>query len=347
LVSQLWIEPEDLDIDNLAEGELAPEAAKTASYILWALSGRKFSGVTTVTERYAREYYGGDVGMTAKNTQPHVTSNGVTNVRLDGLQRLHLRGRPVQRILSVKTPDGSTISPDSYYLTEHAILNFYDLEVPYDIEVTYTYGSPPPIAGKMAAKAFAKQLLLAWTGNDSCALPDRVTSVSRQGISYTVLDSQDFIEDLRTGIYLVDLFLKTANPDKARARARVFSPDVPRARRYTPKPLKLTPSAADINVGDSDVLVTFLLADINAEWLLGNSWTTEVVVRSWSGGRASSIPNAAVINSTDETLTVSLSRATVMGVIGTIDPGTWDLYVNQGGPITHVVAGNIKLARTL
>lgn len=77
-----------------------------------------------------------------------------------------------------------------------------------------------------------------------------MTSVSRQGVSYTILDNQEFIEELRTGLYVIDLFLKTVNPDNARRKSKVFSPDQPRARRYTPKALPLTVNA------DFDLVVT-------------------------------------------------------------------------------------------
>jgi hypothetical protein len=49
-MSNLWVTPEELG--DFAETEFAYEAAKAASNLLWALSGRKYSGTTTVTERY-------------------------------------------------------------------------------------------------------------------------------------------------------------------------------------------------------------------------------------------------------------------------------------------------------
>jgi hypothetical protein len=82
----------------------------------------------------------------------------------------------------------------------------------------------------MAAKALADQFVLAMQGSEECTLPQRVTSISRQGMSMTLLDPQDFLDKGRTGIYQVDLFLTTINPDGARLRSRVFSPDTPRAR---------------------------------------------------------------------------------------------------------------------
>jgi hypothetical protein len=45
------------------------------------------------------------------------------------------------------------------------------------------------------------------------------------------LDNQDFLDDLKTGVYAVDLFLRSVNPDKARVKSKVFSVDIPRGRR--------------------------------------------------------------------------------------------------------------------
>jgi len=99
-----------------------------------------------------------------------------------------------------------------------------------DVEVSYTFGAPPPVLGQMAARELANQYVLALTGDDACALPQRVTQVSRQGVSWTLLDPQDFLDKGLTGIYGVDLFLRTVNPHKAQMRSRVFSPDVPRGK---------------------------------------------------------------------------------------------------------------------
>jgi hypothetical protein len=96
--------------------------------------------------------------------------------------------------------------------------------------VTYTYGTGPPALGRIAAKALADQYILAMSNSDECMLPQRVTQISRQGMSWTLLDPQDFLDKGRTGIYQVDLFLTTVNPDGARLRSRVFSPDIPRGK---------------------------------------------------------------------------------------------------------------------
>ena len=231
-MSNLWVTPEELG--DYAESDYAYDAAKTASYLLWGMSGRKFSGITTVTERYVSSFdpYLRTSGSTLSYS-PVLIDGQVQNIQSGGLlnrfgynqdfqgdgtssaSRLRLRGRKVVKIHSVRDLNGEIIDPSKYYLAEHSTL----VGVPGSgwfssrVEVTYTYGSPPPTAGRAAARVLATELVKLYEGDDTCALPQRVTSISRQGVSYTLLDSQDFIDELRTGIYAIDLFLKTANPD--------------------------------------------------------------------------------------------------------------------------------------
>lgn len=231
---KLWITPEELPADYREE-ESTLDACKAASEILWGMSGRKFSGVETVTEEYARD-------IPDLRTRVHEMGLAMTDLSLikrnlpeyrdDTHRRIKLRGRPVRDVVSVHNVNtGEEIAPTSYYLEDRSMLVF-DHYITDRYAVTYSYGTPPPASGKMAAKQLAIQFTLLW-GNreDECSLPSRVTSVNREGVSWTLLDSQDFIAELRTGIYAVDLFLKTVNPNKAQNRARVFSPDIPRGRR--------------------------------------------------------------------------------------------------------------------
>lgn len=221
-MSNLWVLPEELG--DQASSEYAYEAAQTASYLMWALSGRKWLGVNTVTERYdlpitdySRETYSADpVLRVPERVNPRVS--------------LRLRGQPVISVEKVSYIGGPIAPETDYFVTDRSTLNF-DNYVGTSVEVTYTFGTKPPVAGRMAARELAMQFALLWSGDEECSLPDRVTSVSRQGLTFTILDNQTFIDDLKTGVYSVDLFLKTANPDKARARAKVFSPDTPRGRR--------------------------------------------------------------------------------------------------------------------
>jgi hypothetical protein len=91
------------------------------------------------------------------------------------------------------------------------------------ITVSYICGSGVPAGGKLAARALAEEMLSGMTGGP-CQLPERVTSVTRQGMTFTLLDPQDFLDKGRTGLYVVDLFLRGANPRGAMRPARVFIP---------------------------------------------------------------------------------------------------------------------------
>jgi hypothetical protein len=158
---------------------------------------------------------------------------------------LRLRGAPVLEVTAVRV-GGGDLDPAAYAIYDYSFIaapnacwNTCD-----DVTVTYRYGAPPPALGRIAAKALADQYLLAMAGDEECALPQRITSISRQGMSWTLLDPQEFLDKGRTGIYQVDLFLATVNPDGARLRSRVFSPDIPRARsvRRTAPTTRMTPA---------------------------------------------------------------------------------------------------------
>lgn len=236
-MSGLWITPEELP-DDLGESEFAAEACEAASFLLWGMSGRKFSGVRTVTEQYGKSLPElavllGELGMATD--QLSIIRLRLPEYASELHNKIRLRGKPVREVDSVfDVISGEEINSSEYKLFEHSTLVF-DFYLTKPIEVTYTYGTPPPAAGKMAARALATQFAYLWGDDaDKCTLPERVTSVQRQNVSWVLLDQQDFIADLRTGVYAVDLFLKTVNPDRATQRAKVFSPDIKRARRPNP-----------------------------------------------------------------------------------------------------------------
>lgn len=347
MASNLWVNVEELG--TYGESQYAYDACKTASYLLWGMSGRKYSGTTTVTEKYVSSY---DpylrLGASAKNYQPVLVNGHVENVRSDGFgrfgeydflgdgtssrSRLRLRGRKVVKIHNMRDQFGKIISPSKYYLSEHStiIANPGANWSPSNVEVTYTYGTPPPTAGKAAARILAIELVKLYEGDDSCALPQRVTSISRQGVSYTLLDSQDFIDELRTGIYAIDLFLKTANPDRARARARVFSPDVSKARRTTPHPLLLTESAFDLRVLPTGGSTVLYLDEVNGEFLLDDSsWALSMTVSDYTGTKTVNFENAITLNTETEQIALSVSYEDVYNVLGIRDPGTYEIYCTR------------------
>lgn len=97
-------------------------------------------------------------------------------------------------------------------------------------EVTYGKGRPVPIAGQAALGALACELCKACIGDSSCCLPERVTTIARQGLTMALLDPMEFLSRNLTGIYAVDLWLTTVNPHGRARHAGIYSPDMPELR---------------------------------------------------------------------------------------------------------------------
>lgn len=341
-MSNLWVTPEELGV--YTDSDYAYEACKSASYLLWGMSGRKYSGVTTVTERYVSSY---DPylrsGGSSLTYNPILIQGNVVNMPSGGRyaeddfqgdgtssnSRVRLRGRKVVKVHTLRDLDGNIIDPDKYYLSDHSTIFGVPGSgwSPSQVEVTYTYGTPPPTAGRAAARVLATELVKLYEDDDTCALPQRVTSVARQGVSYTVLDNQDFIDELKTGLYAIDLFLKTANPDKARARARVFSPDQPRARRITGASPLHPLSAFDLYATADGASNLYYFSEVNADFLDGsNAWTIQIDFSDINSNTTSTITNAAVIDRVENTIRVSATYKQVLDAIGPRDPGILDMY---------------------
>ena len=148
--------------------------------------------------------------------------------------RLRLDGQPLQTVHTVTT-SGTAIP---FERIGNASIRFAErreggtfCNPPAEVEVEYTYGwdtLPPRL--KAAVDRLAEELTAAETGG-ACQIPERVMSVSRQGMSWDLIDPMEFLDAGRTGIYEVDLALRTYNPGGSRRKARVFSVDRPPPER--------------------------------------------------------------------------------------------------------------------
>jgi hypothetical protein len=366
--NNLWITAEELG-DNYAYTEFTTEAIKMASYLLWAMSGRKYTGETTVTERYTCTLRNNRLGPSRKTTSPILFGGDMYNIpsgdydeyselTADGMSpdsRIKLRGRPVTKIHSMRNRVGAIINPSNYYLVDHSTIHVKagTAWTPCNTEVTYSYGTPVPVAGKMAARTLATEFIKLWSDDDTCQLPQRVTSVSRQGVSYTILDNQEFIDELRTGLLVVDLFLKTVNPDNARRKAKVFSVDTPRARRYSPKPLKYT-SSVDYDIVIAPTVGTStswssLDKGLNlSNFFPDSGWTAEVTIQNYDGTKSVDLPSSSiVVNQSSEVVVFDISYSEAMTALGMVDPGIWTLYATKMidgiENIVTIASGNLQI----
>jgi hypothetical protein len=98
------------------------------------------------------------------------------------------------------------------------------------LRVTYQFGSTITASARRAVLWYAHQLWLEGNGCSDCGecqLPERTTSVQREGISYTLLSPQDYLRDGKTGIPSVDLYLASVNPRRALRPSAVYTPDSP------------------------------------------------------------------------------------------------------------------------
>lgn len=365
-----WITADELG--DYSYTQYTEEAIQVASNLLWAMSGRKYTGETIVTERYTCTLRNNRMGPSDRTNSPVLFGGDVYNIPSgdydeyselvsDGLSpdaRIRLRGRPVTQVITIRNKNGDILDPSTYYLVDHSTIHIRAGTpwTPCNVEITYKYGIPVPTAGKMAARKLAIEFARLWSGDEECELPQRVTSVSRQGVSYTILDNQEFIDELRTGLYEIDLFLKTVNPDNARRKSKVFSVDTPRARKYTPKPLRLLPDTEfdlTLNATSASDSISWNSAgsgtDLSNFFPLNATYTPKVILRNYGETTSVNLDSGDItLDYSDNTLDFTISYAKAKSALGLVDPGTWTLYASStdGGGVESLVelaSGNLQI----
>lgn len=227
-------------------------ATQWATYVLWALSGRRF-GACEVTVRPCGSncnFYGGWMGWPvwgdAYSSQPWMRPFvrggqwfncgccGVCSCRADC--SVWLPG-PVASIVEVVV-DGVVVDPANYRVDDRQWLvglngqcwpecQNMNLESPESgtFEVTYTRGTPVPVAGQVAAGELACEFIKACAGQ-ACGLPENLASLTRQGVEVTMVSPTDIATSGLTGNRNVDMWIRAVNPNGLKQRPRVYSPDV-------------------------------------------------------------------------------------------------------------------------
>lgn len=243
-----------LDGDPVSQGVI-DNAVLAASQILWAITGRQFSQCQA-TIRPCRACDDPcclpsftDYGFTGSGypSYPFHQADGswinmscpctddCSCVNLDKIKIPY----PTCSVDEVKI-DGLVVDPSNY-----KVLNFEelvwanpvsggwprcnDLRKPDTEEgtwsVTVTWGKAPDQLVLQAAAEMACEIIKDCTGKP-CRLPQRVSSVTRQGISVSFLDTMEFLDKGLTGLYFVDLAARIYNPNRLMRRPTVYSPDV-------------------------------------------------------------------------------------------------------------------------
>jgi hypothetical protein len=180
--------------------ELLQEFADRATSLLYTLSGRRFQGRKMVTIE-AQVGPRGYVKLTPWVPVRSVISSDYPTVGL--------------------TPAGTAaiVAPDM----AGAI-----------IPLTIEYGEDPPASGRDAAAALAAHMLRSDSryaelvkgtpAQEDVLPPAHITSIARQGVTYSYADRAALAREDQTGVYEVDLFLRAVNPTGMRHQPKVVAP---------------------------------------------------------------------------------------------------------------------------
>lgn len=251
-------EPAEGQMDR-AEAQALFEAQ--AIELLWETTGRVF-GVCEIEVRPCRSGCAGDESSTfwgrgpgfdtsfprqggGSSWRPALIRGEWTNITCgcltgcscspDGARSLALPG-PITEIVSVMI-DGALLDPSAYRV-DHARLLVrqdggewpacQDMSVggdqPGSFVVKYKSGVAVPVGGQIAAGRLACELALAACKDSSCALPKRLQSITREGVTVGIaLTGQNWYD---TGIWSIDTWIN-AVVKRPRGYASVRSVDVP------------------------------------------------------------------------------------------------------------------------
>lgn len=262
------------DIDPV----IVQDAIYAATQSLYQLSGKKYRGIQVYNELYT------PTCLPSFNTS---WSNGAP-ARQDARRQgcgcsrdgIFLRRRPVQHVYQVSYDASGDIIPR----TSYAVDNMNRLTGSYskhsDIRITYAAGVGPTQLAKTACIALAGEIALYHAGSDSCRLPKNVSSITREGISFTITDKQEFLDRGLVGIYEVDLFLRSVNPDKARSRARVLTADQSRGRQTSVLRSSCVISTQSLSVSTGEITTfSYYWREFNTPHLITGYYT----IRAKSG----------------------------------------------------------------
>lgn len=226
-------------------------ALNMASEVLYALTARQF-GICTTTLRPCRsECYSSSwwsqqallpfsqttltptasqywLGMACGGCGSDCSCTNISEVALPG---------PVYDVAQVKV-DGVILTKNvDYRLDNNRLLVRLGAEWPTcnnlnlaDTEsgtwsVAIQQGQPVPTLGQVAVGELALEFMKALLCTNDCMLPKPVQSIARQGVNVTFLDPNEVFGSGRIGLYNVDLFIQTYNPDGRRRRAKVYNID--------------------------------------------------------------------------------------------------------------------------
>lgn len=215
------LEEDDLDVIGIVED---------ASLMMYYLLGRQFDGVCETTYRPGPR----DCVTSWRITTSLWPVTDLITVHYDGIDQ-PIEDFHVDEWRYIVRNDGEAFPVNSNWWAETGSADDDpDANSGAVFEITLEHGIAPPNLVKRATRALACEL---FDGGcvGACKLPERTTSVSRNGVTIDIADAMEMVDKRRTGIYLVDLAIATFNPSGLQSPTFVWSPDMRRGTRsYQP-----------------------------------------------------------------------------------------------------------------
>ena len=232
--------------------DLMQNALYTASDVLFNLTGRRWPGVCSDSIRPIAQWRQHDGPprwwpSTSSSTSGWCSCNRSQQYGCATVPEISLPGHPVLSASIVVRIDGVTLDPSQYRLDDHHKLVRIDGEGwpccqdltaddatdLHTFAVDYDFGLAPPIGGVFAAAELACQMALSRdpVNSGACALPKRITSITRQGETITILDPLHVFDDGKTGIPSIDLWIASERYGAKSRRSAVLLPGRQRVAR--------------------------------------------------------------------------------------------------------------------
>lgn len=238
-----WATPDDVPATTRQSLGLTDDqlqgALLRASEMLWALTGRRWygGGCTETARLVSRPTPGAPYSPSWGTCGCWDAPAGTWQRHVDEPAVIRLPRSPITAVTSI-VEDGVTLPPSAYVAGRSGWVERVDglrwRVCAADTVITYTHGEPPPAGGRDAAVTLGVEFARDQYGLEGCRLPKRVTSLTRQGVTMSMIDPQDYLDQGLTGLVTVDLWIKAVNPDGRPEGGMVLLFDSPQTRKAFP-----------------------------------------------------------------------------------------------------------------
>lgn len=222
-------------LDSIEDTEKLQQLFNMAAEYLWRWTGRKFGSQTVTVYPYHQSIRFQGAGSSFFGRGPRGSLSFATTSPYGWPDHINARPRLENAQIFLQNPleigqvmiDGETLDASAYELQGSKLVrtdgnSWPRFQTP-ELAVTYTSGINVPSGGKIATGVLACEFAMASINDPNCSLPQRLQSVTREGVSMTVMDEFDDLDSGRTGIWMIDNWV--ASITKSPRGGSVLSPE--------------------------------------------------------------------------------------------------------------------------